>query len=290
MIASAICIPIAAVLGMRLGTINAHIVMTFSCGMAAVIVLAGITSGSRERRRKQKNEEALNAENVQRAKHDFMTMAAHQLNTPLASLRWNAQLLLDESKKMTPEQSQSAKDLKTGVDNLTQIITDLLNTASIELRVAYVENVAVDIGELLTKAIKDLDPVLQKSKAHVSVTVEKNARNIKTDANLLRNAVDNVLTYAAMHAKSDGKVAVSVTRGADGISVQVFTSGYEIPASRIGTLFEKQLPARDPSLGAEEQEGLGLYIVKSIADRLGWKVLIESKADGVVFVVLIPQS
>ncbi|MBI2514802.1 PAS domain-containing protein [Candidatus Wolfebacteria bacterium] len=226
------------------------------------------------------------------SKSEFITVAAHQLRTPLTAVHWslenlnNAKLAPDEKDLVASGLGASAKLLKT--------VNDLLDVSKIEEgqfgyqfentnMVEFVEGVIGEARELAKQA--GIEIYFQKS-AESSIV-------ISIDPAKLRIALINLLDNAVRYNVKNGQVIVALGRVKDEpyIEVAIRDTGVGIPPGEISRLFTKFFRAENAIKLAPEGSGLGLYIVKNIIRRHGGKIWVESEIDrGSTFYFTLPTD
>jgi two-component system OmpR family sensor kinase len=200
------------------------------------------------------------------AQQNFVADAAHELRTPLAALRLQAQSL---DRADTPEARQVAVGrLTAGIDRATRLVEQLLILARQEATAAEgtaAKTRPVDLADLARRTAADLASVaaakgvdlgLQQADP-ASVDGQPDALQI-----LLRNLVDNAVKYTP----GGGTVDISVLSGAGTVAVQVEDSGPGIPPDERERVFDRFYRVAGSEAAGS---GLGLAIIKAIAERHG---------------------
>jgi signal transduction histidine kinase len=225
---------------------------------------------------------------LQSSKHEFMSMVDHHLGTPLSGLRWNMELL--EQEKASPAQLKHVQGIRDSCDYIERIIHALHDAAMIEMRTFFIEKELVNVREVAETIVREKELILKQRKLNISMDIDPTV-TIKADAKLLRLLIEYLVTSTVQYTEPSGTVAFATKKEANGIALSVFNSGKGIPADKQPQLFEKPLPFRSEHYETENYQGIGLYIIKSIAQRLSWRVWFESDASrGVTFFVLIPTE
>ena len=215
----------------------------------------------------------------------FLADAAHQLKTPLAGLRMQADLALREDAN-TAELKKSLRQIGRSSIRATHTVNQLLALARAEAGAAAVTRQPCNLVALATEVIQDCLPhALDK---HIDlglegsgtgapgVTMEGNATLLKE---LIRNLVDNAIAYTPSTPAKPGVVTVRVLpRGPEqALALQVEDSGPGIPQSEQALVFQPFYRA----LGNEaDGSGLGLSIVKEIADQHRAAIRLEDARTG----------
>ncbi|MEK7098192.1 MAG: PAS domain-containing protein, partial [Patescibacteria group bacterium] len=134
---------------------------------------------------------------IDKAKTEFISLASHQLRTPLTAIRWISDILLGQDiGALNNKQKEFLQDLSQSVIRMSDLINDLLNISRIESAQLEIKLKEVDIEKLYGKIVKELESLI-KEKEHV-LTLEnpENVRFIKTDGNILSEILENLLSNA----------------------------------------------------------------------------------------------
>jgi len=227
-----------------------------------------------------------------KSKSDFITIAAHQLRTPLSAVSWTFQSLKNEPL------NDSQKDLvNTGLSasaNLMKIVEDLLNISKIEEGKFGYNFQEIDLISFLQSAVSQAGPVAKEYSVEVFMQPFKESSvKLMADPEKLAIAVSNLLENGIKYNTANGRVTVSVEKRADApyVQVNIADTGMGIPEDALDKLFTKFFRAENVMTKETEGSGLGLYMVKNIIKRHGGDVWAESVAGrGSVFHFALPTD
>jgi heavy metal sensor kinase len=208
----------------------------------------------------------------------FSTAIAHELRTPLAALRGRTELALMQHLSID-QYRQSLTDQLEELDTLARLISQLLTLARAEAGEIPLQRVPVDVALLASTLVEQLEPVAQAKGCSLAVEVA-GAVLVLGDAGWLERLLLNLLDNAIKFTPAGGRIGVNVRRDGAEAVVEVRDSGVGIPPGAVPHVFERFFrgdPAR--SAGAEGA-GLGLSLVKWIADRHGATVAVASQPGG----------
>lgn len=227
---------------------------------------------------------------VDKAKSEFVSLASHQLKTPLSSIRWNTEMLVaGDAGKMNKEQMDMVTEISDVNQHMIDLVNMLLNVSRIELGTFMIEPEPTDLGKLAKSVIRELKPMIKAKKLKVQVEVADDIDLIKVDPKLLRIVFQNLVSNAIKYTPEKGKVALSIYKKARRIFIEVADTGIGIPKKEQKRMFTKLFRAQNAR--DIDGTGLGLYIVKSILDHSGGTITFDSKENkGTTFVVSIPSS
>ena len=225
-----------------------------------------------------------------KAKNEFIPIISHQLRTLLSVISWYTEMLIDgDAGKLSAKQKKYLKTIYSGNQHMVELLNSLLNVSKIELGALAVEPEATNIVDLTSSVVSEQKIGINQKKINFSVVYEKNIPILHADPKLLRMIIQNLLSNAVKYTSENGQIKVSYSRYNDEfILLKVSDTGFGIPKSQQSKIFTKLFRADNAKLKDSEGTGLGLYIVKSVVDKIGGKVWFESKENkGTTFYVLI---
>jgi len=229
---------------------------------------------------------------IDKAKTEFVSLASHQLRTPLTAINWYTEMLLaGDAGKVLPKQKKYLKEIYSGNQRMVGLVNALLSASRLELGTFVFEPEPTDVGALVQSTIAEQKVLLRLKKIQFSTTMEKGLPRVYADPKLLRVIVQNLLSNAIKYTPEDGSISltVSVDEHAQQMLILVSDTGYGIPKSQQDKIFSKLFRADNARMKDAEGTGLGLYIVKSIVEHAGGTVSFTSEENkGSVFTVALP--
>lgn len=230
---------------------------------------------------------------ISRMKSEFITIAAHQMRTPLAAVKWTFQTLLaGEAGPLNEEQTAYVKDGTEVSAHLIKLVGDLLDVAKIEEGKFGYEFSMADIVELIGRVMEDNK--LAATQRDVSLIFNRPPvalPQIKADPQKISMVLQNLISNAIKYNRKGGWVAVEAGKEGDYIKVAVRDSGMGIPANQIDRLFSKFFRGSNVVRLETEGSGLGLFIVRNIVKRHGGRVWAESEEGvGSAFYFTLPTE
>lgn len=224
----------------------------------------------------------------ERIKSEVIDIVAHQFRTPLATLRGNVELLADESLGGDPKtRVQLIAELRKVGTRLLGYVESFLNVKRIdEGRLAPVFQ-PTDPHGLVQSVVRDLDTYREQH--HIRLTLQPlSARTtISVDANLVRDALANVIGNAIKYAKTT--VTVALRREQNEVVVVVEDDGVGIPSSEQPMIFQKLFRASNVAKSPEASSGLGLYIAKQYVEKNRGRIWFTStEGRGSTFFLAFP--
>ncbi|HVX24201.1 MAG TPA: PAS domain-containing sensor histidine kinase [Candidatus Saccharimonadales bacterium] len=232
-------------------------------------------------------------EEIDRMKSEFISLASHQLRTPLSSIKTYSHMLIDGYMgPLTPEQKRSLRTIIGATNRMNELISTLLNITRIESGTIAVAPKSVRVDKLAEEVIKELS--LMASERSINLTLERRGRGnpaIKTDSLILKEIMVNLVSNAIKYTPEQGKVRLIVRPRTKDVQVEVIDTGWGIPKQDQEQIFSKFF--RAPNIVKRETTGtgLGLYMVKGLLEELGGDISFNSEeGQGTHFVFTLPRT
>ena len=196
----------------------------------------------------------------------FFSDASHELRTPLASLRANAELYQQGALSRRPQVDEAMRRIVLEAQRMSRLVDDMLHLARLD-QLTEPDHEPVDVRELVEDSVKAAsiaDPLRVYLAGEYPASEEL---TVHGDRELLRRALDNLLTNVRTHTPPGTTASVTVLGTGDGITIEVDDDGPGVPADDLPRIFDRfyraNAPARRPG------SGLGLAIVAEIAAAHG---------------------
>lgn len=224
-------------------------------------------------------------------KSEFISIAAHQMRTPLSAIRWTLNILSSGSMGTLNEKQKDALRQGTEVsEHMIRLVNDLLNVSRIEegrFGYDFKQGSVVDVIEELIKEenIKaeenDVRLVFRKPKQKLP--------DILLDPEKMRIALSNIIDNAIKYSLPGKSVDIGIGMRSNQIIIAVRDHGIGIPEKDLPRLFSKFFRAENALRLQTSGSGLGLYITKNIVEQHGGKLWAESKQNkGSIFYFSLP--
>lgn len=209
----------------------------------------------------------------------FTAFAAHELRTPLAGLRTQAQVALAASGNEAVR-TGALKQILLAVDRTARLVRQLLELSRLDSLGAEARRGRedrIDLPAALNRLIEELKPLRQARSIEIEVAPSAAAADVEMDASLFEVAMRNLLENAVQHAPAGSTVRVTAARSAHEASVTVADEGPGIPPDEIGRVRERFFRGRHRS---EAGSGLGLAIVDLALRHAGASLRLRNRAEG----------
>lgn len=233
-------------------------------------------------------------EEVERMKFDFVSMASHELKTPLTSIIGYLSVFINENKGKIEREALELLDKSfVSARSLLTLVENLLSVNKIEREQLSVVIGPNDYQSILNKAIEDLQN--QAKLKNITLTFKSSPLpKVLLDPIRVVEVINNLISNAIKYSSSGGRIDVTVESRPTEVITTVSDTGVGIPKEAIPHLFSKFFRVSNTLQKAEKGTGLGLFIAKSIIEKLSGKIWVESEVGkGSKFhfsLPLIPQT
>jgi PAS domain S-box-containing protein len=238
---------------------------------------------------RQRSQEALREADTK--KNRFLAVLSHELRNPLAPIR-NALWIQDRAGPGAPQALRAREVIDRQIEHLSRIVDDLLDVTRIATGKLQLRRERVDLGEVVRRAADDLRPTFARAGVALEVVPPRGPVPVTGDPTRLAQITSNLLQNAAKFTPSGGsaRVAVAVERGE--ATLRVRDTGAGLSPEAFAHLFEPFMQADDSPERVRGGLGLGLTVVRGLAESHGGRVTAASEGAGrgAEFVVTLPLA
>ncbi len=226
------------------------------------------------------------------SKSEFISVAAHQLRTPLTGIKWAFMEMLDTELGTLNQNQQKIIDdgLKASV-RIIEIINDLLNVARIEEGRFGINLKKQSLVDILQKVIKRMEQASENKGIHIKTNISSNVPQVKMDEEKMDMALENLIDNAIKYTAPSGKIEIDVKPvNKNNITILIKDTGIGIPTNQLERVFEKFFRADNALRMQTYGTGLGLYVVKNIIEKHDGTINIKSSDNGTEVAITLPIS
>jgi PAS domain S-box-containing protein len=230
---------------------------------------------------------------VDRMKSEFISLASHQLRTPLSAIKTYTHMLSDGYMgELNNAQKKSLGTIINASNRMNELISTLLNITRIESGTIAISPKLQKID----KTIEEILPELALMAASKSIDLSLKRRGsytttLKTDTLILKEIVTNLASNAIKYTPDGGGVTITVHARRADVLIEVADSGWGIPKYSQDQVFSKFFRAQNIVKRETTGTGLGLYMVKGLVDVLGGQIWFTSEEDiGTTFNFTLPRA
>jgi len=224
----------------------------------------------------------------------FISNVTHELKTPLSLIRMFGELLATGRTSDADAAREYAEIITRESDRLSRLIDNVLDFARIERGKAAYDFAEGDLGTAVERAVDLVRYRAEQAGVSLEMEVDRELPPMMLDENamtlLLLNLLENALKYG-VSGDQGGQIQVDVeARGQDEVSLSVADRGAGVPAEELGRLFDRFYRGAGSRVAGTRGSGIGLSLVKHIAEAHGGKVEVQSEeGEGTVFTVIMPR-
>jgi CheY-like chemotaxis protein len=245
------------------------------------------------RRQSEAREKTLReqAEEASRLKDEFLATISHELRTPLNSiLGWGQ--IIQEGKLSPDEQKNALETIHRNAKSQAQLIDELLDTSRLITGNLRLDLSPTPVIPTIETAIEVVHPATDAKNISISTDFSSDVESIICDPHRLQQMIWNLLTNAVKFTPKGGSVNVKYQRSGDHVQIVVSDNGRGISADFLPFVFDRFRQADSSSTRSSEGVGLGLAIVRHLAELHGGNASVSSDGigKGSAFTITLPLT
>lgn len=227
---------------------------------------------------------------IDKLKSEFISIAAHQLRTPLSAIKWVIKMILDgDAGKLNEEQKSLLLKGYESNERIINLVNDMLNVSRIEEGRFGFSFSECNFSEVLNIVLESLENQIKANKIKLIKDIPKKMPKVYMDKEKMILVLQNLLENAVKYTPEFGKIEIGAEFGKEFMKFRVKDNGVGIPRKDQAKLFSKFFRADNVVRMQTEGSGLGLFIVKNIIDRHGGDITFQSEEGrGTEFVFTLP--
>jgi signal transduction histidine kinase len=210
-------------------------------------------------------------------KDDFVSMASHQLRTPLTSIKGYLSMVLDgDMGKITAGQRQMIEQAFTSSQRMAYLISDLLNMSRLRTGRLTVMPGTVSLDKIIEQEIAQLRRMAQGNSVKLVVEEGETLPPVALDETKIRQVIMNLVDNAIYYTGRGGTVTVRLSQTPKSVELRVIDTGIGVPIADQHKLFTRFYRASNAKKVRPDGTGIGLYMVRKVVTALGGSVIFSS--------------
>jgi signal transduction histidine kinase len=210
------------------------------------------------------------------AKSDFVSLASHQLRTPLSIIKWYTDFVLSgDAGDISAEQKKYLSEIFSTNQRMIDLVNALLDVSRIDLGTFSIEPEPTDIVKKANEAIDKYKNIIKTKEIIFEKKFEKMPL-LNLDPRLTLIVLENILSNAFKYTPDKGRVRFTIKKTETNILIIVSDTGVGIPRDLRDKMFTKMFRAADAKKMVAGGNGLGLYVAKAVIEKSGGKIWFES--------------
>ena len=228
---------------------------------------------------------------LDKVKTEFISVAAHQLRTPLAAIKWTLSTIIEtDEDNLTTEQKTLLLKGYESTERIIRLVNQMLVVTRIESGRIQYEFTPIHIENVIDAVLLDFVAVSEEKKVEVVFhKPETQLPYVQADPDKIRSVLQNLIENSMQYTHENGLIELSAEQEGEMIKVSVKDNGIGIPKKQQSGIFNKFFRAENASKERTDGSGLGLFVMKNIVENHGGAVGFESEEDvGTTFFFTIP--
>ncbi|MFC1623626.1 ATP-binding protein [Patescibacteria group bacterium] len=215
---------------------------------------------------------------VDKLKHEFVSVVTHKLKTPLTKIKWITEIL--ETKEIDDKEKKDLiKQIKIASNTLIELINELLHSSKEEKLYYYQYKMEeTDLEEITKDILDDLEFEIKQRNLKIVFNSEKDLPKVQADKVKLSSVIQIILENALIYTKD--YIEVNIKKHKKFVVFSVKDNGIGIPKGDDSLIFSKFYRTKQAYTSETEGSGISLFLSKTIIERHGGKIGVTSKGEG----------
>lgn len=228
---------------------------------------------------------------LDRQKDELLSIVSHQLATPVSSIRWNLEMMLDgDMGKLSKTLEENIKSLQDISGNLSDLVSMILDVSRIQLGRMRVEKQELDLETFFKEILEIIEPKAKEKKVNFIKSIPSKFPVAMLDKRYTHMTIENLLSNAIKYTPEKGEVSFKIEIRDNNLYCEVKDSGIGIPESEQDKIFGKLFRASN-ARNQFEGNGFGLYVAKGAVEAQGGKIWFSSQEKkGTTFFLELPLN
>ena len=213
-------------------------------------------------------------------KDEFMSMASHQLRTPLTSIKGYLSMVLEEDMgKITPQQRTVLNEAFNSSERMVRLIADFLNVSRLQTGKFVIEKNPVNLVDVVKSEVSSLQMMATSHDMKLDYITKETDVTLMIDEAKVRQVIMNFVDNAIYYSRANSTIKVTLEVEGKEVAVRVIDTGIGVPAEEQQMLFNKFFRAKNARQQRPDGTGVGLYLARKVITAHGGKMIFTS-AEG----------
>ncbi len=214
---------------------------------------------------------------LDKAKDEFVSMASHQLRTPLTSVKGYLSMVVEgDAGKVTSQQKELLNEAYSSNERMVNLVNDFLNVSRIQTGKFMLEKLPVDLAKLVDEEVKGLVQNATKRQIKLDYKAPVDVPQLNIDEGKIRQVVMNYIDNAIYYSNTDSTIKIDLSVDGDDVVFTVKDTGIGVPVSEQSGLFTKFYRASNAKKQRPDGTGVGLYLAKKIITAHDGKIVFST--------------
>lgn len=222
-------------------------------------------------------------------KTEFVSIAAHQLRTPVTSARWAVAYMMEQQHSLSEKQQTLLNRASTSIERIYKLVEELLELNRIDFGTIQLDKKSGSIERLCEDIISEHEHIKEQSHAQISRDFSREHRPVVFDPLKLKQVIDNLVDNAIKYSGEEAVITVQTVYSQNQVTINIKDHGIGIEPGNEGRIFNKFVRLENAEKIDPNGTGLGLYVSqKIIAAHDGTITYTRNQPHGSVFSVTLP--
>jgi PAS domain S-box-containing protein len=227
---------------------------------------------------------------IDQAKSDFISLASHQLRTPLSAMKWTLEAFAGDQ-GLTAKHQERLRDLYVSNERLIALVNDLLNVSHITDKKIVAKKQTADLAKTIKNLLETIKVNADKKQQTLKMKISLKAAKVNMDIVLFGETFNNLVSNAINYAPAGARIDITLSVSGQNYLIAVHNDEPIIPVADQAKLFTKFYRSLNSQTVNTAGTGLGLFIAKAAAEANGGKIWFASKAGiGTTFYFTVPKK
>lgn len=215
---------------------------------------------------------------LDKAKDEFVSMASHQLRTPLTSIKGYISMVLEgDVGRVSKQQRAYLEEAFNSSERMVHLIGDFLNVSRLQTGKFVIDRSRVSLAKVVGQEIDSLRTSAASRGMSFVYKAPKNIPDLMIDEDKIRQVIMNFADNAIYYSKDGGKIMINLKKVGDSVEYTVVDKGIGVPAAEQSQLFNKFFRASNARKQRPDGTGVGIFLARKVVRDHGGDIIFSSK-------------